>query len=276
MSIDITPLIDRPALTVSNTEKVLVVADIHLGIEWDLYKSGITIPSQTEKRLERLKGYAEQTDPDRIVLLGDVKHNVPRTSWQEKNEVPYFLDALTEHASVDILPGNHDSGIESLLHENNDIKVHSSKGAVIDGVGYFHGHTWPAFELLQTEYVVTAHNHPTVRFTDSLGHPTIEPSWIRSEFNFDELSRYQSLDYQSWNNPIVFVMPAFNELCGGIAFNESLHEDLLGPVFSTKTFELDDSEVYLLDGMYLGVLKNIRKSSMTRKRTSRKVKTKKR
>jgi hypothetical protein len=276
MSIDITPLIDHPALTVSNTEKALVVADIHLGIEWDLYKSGINIPSQTEKRLERIKGYVKQTNPDRIILLGDVKHNVPRTSWQEKNEIPYFLESLTEFAPVDILPGNHDSDIESLLPEKGGIKVHSSKGVIIDGVGYFHGHTWMDFELLKTEYIVTAHNHPTIRLTDSLGHPTIEPSWIRSRLNFNELSCYLNIDAESWNNPRVFVMPAFNELCGGIAFNESLHEDLLGPMFSTSVFELDDSEVYLLDGMYLGVLKNIRKSSMTRKRTSRKVKTKKR
>ncbi|MFP4654737.1 MAG: metallophosphoesterase [Methanohalobium sp.] len=275
MGIKITPIIDQPALIVSNTEKALVIADIHLGIEWDLYKSGISIPSQTEKHLEKIKEYFKQSSPDRIILPGDVKHNVPRTSWQEKNEVPYFLEALTELAHVDIIPGNHDSGIESLLPENRNIKVHSSRGAVLDNVGYFHGHTWPDRELLKAEYVITAHNHPTVRFTDSLGYPTTETSWIRSRFNFNEFSNYQDLDAEPWNNPRVFVMPAFNELCGGIAFNESSHEDLLGPVFSTKAFELDESEVYLLDGMYLGILKNIRKSSMTRKRSSRKIRNKK-
>jgi len=34
-------------------------------------------------------------------------------------------------------------------------------------------------------------------------------------------------------DPEVIIMPAFNELCGGIPFNESIREDLLGPVLLT-------------------------------------------
>ena len=45
MSPEIIPIIEEPALIVSNTETSLVVADIHLGIEWDLYRSGINLPS---------------------------------------------------------------------------------------------------------------------------------------------------------------------------------------------------------------------------------------
>ena len=39
-------------------------------------------------------------------------------------------------------------GIELLFNRQKDIMVHSARGAVLDGVGYFHGHTWPAPELL--------------------------------------------------------------------------------------------------------------------------------
>jgi len=61
-------------------------------------------------------------------------------------------------------------------------------------------------------------------------------------------------------------MPAFNELCGGVPFNESTQEELLGPVFSSGGIKLEASEVYLLDGTRLGLLRNIRKLKHTRVR----------
>ena len=39
---EITPIIEEPALIVRNTETSLVVADIHLGIEWDLYRKHVS------------------------------------------------------------------------------------------------------------------------------------------------------------------------------------------------------------------------------------------
>ena len=117
---------------------------------------------------------------------------------------------------------------------------------------------------------VTAHNHPAVRFTDDFGYSVVEPAWIRTKFNADILkSRFGNLDFENrctWADPELFVMPAFNELCGGVPFNESTQEDLLGPVFSSGGIELENAEVYLLDGTRLGLLKNIRKLQHTRVR----------
>lgn len=271
MSPEITPIIEEPALIVTNTETSLVVADIHLGIEWDLYKSGINLPSQMEVRLDRILGYIQANSPDRVILLGDVKHNVPQVSWQEKDEIPCFLEALAEHTHVDIFPGNHDGGIELLFNRQKDIRVHSVRGAVLDGIGYFHGHTWPAPELLAASHIIVAHNHPAIRFTDSFGYSIVEPAWVRTRFNTDVMKeRFGNLDFENpaqWADPELFVMPAFNELCGGVPFNESTQKDLLGPVFSSGGIELEASEMYLLDGTRLGILRNIRKLPHTRART---------
>ncbi len=268
---EIIPIIEEPALTATNTETSLVIADVHLGIEWDLYRSGINLPSRMKDRLDRILSYIQSVSPDRVVLLGDIKHNVPQVSWQEKDEIPRFLETLAEHAHVDILPGNHDGGIEFLFSGQKDIKVHSAKGAVLDGIGYFHGHTWPVPELLAASHVITAHNHPTVRFTDSLGYSTVEPAWIRTKFRAEVLKeRFGNLDFENknvWADPEVFIIPAFNELCGGVPFNESAKEDLLGPIFSSGGIELENAEVYLLDGTRLGQIRNIRKLEYTRVRS---------
>lgn len=268
---EIMPIIEEPALIVTNNETSLVVADIHLGIEWDLYRSGINLPSQMKGRLDRLLGYIQTNLPDRVILLGDVKHNVPQVSWQEKDEIPRFLETLAEHTHVDIFPGNHDGGIELLFNRQKDISVHSTRGEVLDGVGYFHGHTWPAPEILAASYVVTAHNHPTIRFTDLFGYSVVEPAWIKTKFNLEVLKvHFGNLDFENpahWADPELFIMPAFNELCGGVPFNESTQEELLSPAFSSGGIKLEASEVYLLDGTRLGLLKNIRKLQHTRVRS---------
>lgn len=258
----ISPLLNEPALVVENEFKTLVVADIHLGIEWELYQSGFSIPSQVEKRKRRIKDCIEKVKPERIVLLGDIKHNVPITSWQEKDEVPEFLKELASFASVDIVPGNHDGDIEQLVPEN--VTVHGMRGFVLDGVGYFHGHTWPHAELFSAAHVVMSHNHPAIRFTDALGHSVSEPVWIRTHFIEKAIRKhYGNIEY---SNPEVIIMPAFNELCGGVPFNESVHEELLGPVFANNAIELEKARAFLLDGTELGTIGRIKKLGITKVR----------
>ncbi len=269
MNIDIQPVFDESALVVNSDAKALVFADLHLGIEWDLYRSGFSIPSRTQSIIQRMLLCIEKESPDKIILLGDVKHNVPQVSWQERDEIPYFLSSLCEYASVDILPGNHDGGIEFLLPGGKDITVHKSRGAVIDGVGYFHGHTWPDPSLLKAKNIITAHNHPTIRLTDSLGYATVEKSWIRTNLDLKVIQRHFktldiTIDNGNWMNPLLIIVPAFNELCGGVAFNESLYDNLLGPLFSSKAVNIDNAEAYLLNGTNLGKLKNIRKMEESR------------
>jgi putative SbcD/Mre11-related phosphoesterase len=257
-----TPILNEPALVVENSIRVLVIADVHLGIEWELYHRGFSIPSQVEKRKKRMIDHINLVKPDRIVLLGDIKHNVPRTSWQEKKEVPDFLKTLAAYAPVDIVPGNHDGDIEELISEN--VSIHGTRGFMLDGVGYFHGHTWPDMELLSTEQVVMSHNHPTVRLKDTLGHAVSEKVWIKTRFIQKAIKRY--FGDIIWTDPEVIIMPAFNELCGGIPFNESIHEDLLGPVFANHAIELEKASVFLLDGTNLGMIGNIKKLGITGRR----------
>lgn len=256
----ISPLLNEPALVVENTIRTLVIADIHLGIEWELYRSGINIPSQVKKRTVRIREYIKKVAPERIVLLGDIKHNVPRTSWQEKQEVPAFLEELAGFAPVDIVPGNHDGDIEGLIPEN--VTVHGMRGFVLDSVGYFHGHTWPDDALFYASHVIMSHNHPTIRLVDTLGHGVSEPVWIRTRFIEKAIMKhYRDV---KWSDPEVVIMPAFNELCGGIPFNESIHEELLGPVFTNHVIDLDKARTFLLDGTDLGTIEGIKKLGITK------------
>ncbi|MBP2029659.1 metallophosphoesterase superfamily enzyme [Methanohalophilus levihalophilus] len=268
------PIPDEPALIVEGESKALVIADIHIGIEWDLYSSGFLVPSRLEERMKRIEEYIQQTQPDRIILLGDIKHNVPQISWQERDEIPYFLGKLAGHAPVDLFPGNHDGNMELLLPDEGDVTLHPSRGDVIEDVGYFHGHTWPSPVVASAPLIITAHNHPTVRLTDSLGYAATEQAWLRTHLLTDVIAEHYSKVGISMENsptkPEVIVVPAFNEICGGVPFNEAGMDELLGPAFSSGAIDVDNAQVYLLDGMQLGKVKDIRKLDVTKKRPPRK------
>jgi putative SbcD/Mre11-related phosphoesterase len=251
------PLLNEPALRVGRT---LVLADLHLGIEHELALGGISIPSQIDRRIDRALRYLATTKAQRVVLLGDVKHTISKTSALERHDVPRFLRALAELAPVDILPGNHDGGIEYWLPRDSRfrIAIHPSKGCSIDGAGLVHGHTWPSTELLNCDYVMVGHNHPIVRVADPLGHVSSKPVWIRTSF-VESVFRERYPEIEAFSNPRVIIMPAFNELVGGIAFNEASYETLLGPLFSNRAIELENAQAYLLDGTYLGTVEQLRK-----------------
>jgi hypothetical protein len=274
------PIPDEPALMVEAESKALVIADIHIGIEWDLYNSGFLVPSHLKERLKRIEGYIRQTRPDRIILLGDIKHNVPRISWQEHDEIPCFLDRLAKHAPVDIFPGNHDGNIELLLPDEGFVNLHPARGDVIEGIGYFHGHTWPSPAVASASLIITAHNHPTVRLTDSLGYAATEQAWLRTTLLSEVIAEHykkRGIEIEKPDTPPeVIVVPAFNEICGGVPFNEAGKDDLLGPAFSSGAIDVENAEVYLLDGMHLGKVKDIKKLNVTQKRPPRKRRNKQR
>ena len=53
----------EPALLLTN--RVLVITDLHLGIEYEIYKSGITVPSQIEKLEERIDNLIKSASPQK-------------------------------------------------------------------------------------------------------------------------------------------------------------------------------------------------------------------
>jgi putative SbcD/Mre11-related phosphoesterase len=241
-----TPVFGLPLLLIENKLRVLVASDVHLGLEHELWLCGISIPSQTDRLLERLINCLNEIEPDRLVLLGDTKHNVPRTSWQEKKEVPHFLRSLSRIVQVDIVPGNHDGGLADLAPIGTSVMT--SSGYVLDGAGYFHGHTWPDPILFRSEMLVTGHIHPAIRLFDPLGHFQNKPVWAKVSLVPDAIEDQYK---QKLPNPEMIIVPAFNDLCGGFPLNEP-DQDERGPILTMA--DMNKAGIFLLDGTNLGSL----------------------
>ena len=84
-----------PALLVEQEQRVLVVADLHMGIESGLERCGVHITSRSDARAKRVISCIEETRPDLLLLLGDLKHNVPVTT-RSRRELPRILQSFRE------------------------------------------------------------------------------------------------------------------------------------------------------------------------------------
>ena len=247
MAFQASPIPDRPVLELIGGERVLCVGDLHIGLEADMRFRGVIVPSQTHRMEKELKDLAERVD--RLVIIGDVKHQVPGSTKQEHIEVPRFFNGLLNHyPRIDLVKGNHDTDIERMLPSR--VTVHDQGGFVLDDVGFVHGHAWPSEEVMNTRLLVMGHNHPAVIFEDGLHHNQVERCWVRCRFK-SAGDRYSRVPEEA------IIIPAFNRSLGGGPVNLE-GPRMLGPLLSNELVDLENGQVYLMDGLLLGSVSSLR------------------
>ena len=274
----ITPLIPHPAALVKTRKTTtLVIADLHIGWEIALSQKGIHVPTQTPKLLQKLKNLIFTHKPEKLLILGDVKHTIATAQTGEWHDIPNFFDQLKkETKEICVIRGNHDGNLEPLLPEN--IKILPATGSTVGEVGLFHGHRWPSPALLKCKTLVMAHVHPIVAFRDPAGFRITRQVWVKMECNGTRLTETllqknrikieksveETLRKHYKIKPEtsqLFIIPSFNEFLGGRPLNKrkpSGTARIVGPVLRSKAVNMENAEIYLLDGTFLGTLNQLR------------------
>jgi metallophosphoesterase superfamily enzyme len=126
------------------------------------------------------------------------------------------------------------------------------------------------------------HLHPVVVFRDPAGFRLTRQVWMRANCNTEALAKTllekhglkvkgtvedtMRKNYQfKPRAEELFIMPSFNDFLGGRPINETRprkeigSEALIGPVLRSEAVDVDNSELFLLDGTYLGKLNQLRK-----------------
>ncbi|MEO0282053.1 MAG: metallophosphoesterase [candidate division WOR-3 bacterium] len=246
-------LINEPVLFIEKL-KAIVIADLHIGIEHELAKNGIKIPNQMPLMLKKIKSALRKTKSKNLIVLGDIKHQVPGINFFEQKEIPSFFEQLKKMCQIKICIGNHDTFIKDLIP--NEIEVYDSKGFAMENYGFFHGHAWPDKNLMSCDYLITSHIHPTLLFTDKLGHRIIEPVWIKSYLKNDKIKEKYKIEVKGKIEMI--VLPAFNKLLSGSNINAlNLKYDFIEPLMA-DIMDMKKTELYLLDGTFIGRLSDIK------------------
>jgi len=237
---DIQPVYGMPAL---RADEYLIIGDLHIGVESHLRSKGFHLVSHTNDLFDSIIDVAGTT-ASKLIVLGDVKDSVPGSSKQEYKEIPIFFERLLEmFDTVDVVRGNHDTNLEEFLPGH--VRIRPASGMKANNVGFVHGHTWPSKEVMSSETLIMAHDHPTVMFRDGVGRQATEPCWVKGRFNSSPSEKYDVLPKE------FIIMPAFNKMLGGSPIN-IFDEPLLGPIMGGDLLDLDNSMIYLLDGLCLG------------------------
>jgi len=268
------------ALIREGKTKTLLIADPHIGWEMALQEKGIHVPSQTPKILNKLTAIITKYKPQRLVILGDVKYTVISSELGEWHDIPDFFNQLQGYVDdIAIVRGNHDANLEPLLPKN--IQLLPATGEVIGDIGVFHGHKWPSPGLLGCKTLVMGHLHPVVVFRDPAGFKITRQVWMKANCDSEALAKILLQKHNVKIKDIVaetlkahynvklkakeiFIMPSFNDFLGGRPVNETRprkengSEALIGPVLRSEAVDVDESELYLLDGTYLGTLNQLR------------------
>jgi putative SbcD/Mre11-related phosphoesterase len=277
---NIQPVTPYPAIILQEkSDRALVVSDLHLGWERLLSQRGVHVPSQTPKIKNMLLKLINETKPTHLILLGDVKDAITKVSMEEWKDIPEFFEDIQEKVSeIQVVLGNHDGNLEPLLPEA--VKIVPSSGVSFGDVGLFHGHAWPAPELLECRSLVTGHVHPTVAIRDPMGLRITRQVFVKAPCNSELLAK-SLLNYLGTkvgedvsgvlneqhkielNVERLFILPSFNQFLGGRPINERRRakkkaDAYIGPILRSGCVKIDDAEVYLLDGTFLGTVKQLK------------------
>ncbi len=184
----------------------LILSDLHIGNpkspDWR------TIYNSIEYLLS-------QEGLSKVILLGDVKDSI--VGW---SGVSPFLKKLGNNFEVYVCKGNHDGNIEQF---SEYIQIIPSSGAIIDGLGCFHGHALPDPAVIgESQFIAMGHMHPIYR-ENSFRSPAFVSGTINNDKPF-------------------LIFPSFTLSSGTMDFNSI-------PLLRTAPFTY---RIYLLNGLEVG------------------------
>ncbi|ELZ43947.1 metallophosphoesterase [Halorubrum coriense DSM 10284] len=243
------PVVGEPAAVADlGTERALLVADVHAGIEVGLrYERGVELDSRADARHERLCGLVAETDADRLVVLGDLAHRIAAPDGDEREELETLIRAVTDRVPMTLVEGNHDAGVAEAFADDLDV-IDAAGGSIGGGVAVCHGHTWPDPAIVEADVICTGHEHPQVRLEDAVGGSRVERAWLRGALDPAAFTESGERPDRAGDPPELVVFPAFNERSGGTWVNVD-GQSFLAPYLPAA---LPAADAYLLDGTRLG------------------------
>lgn len=209
---------------------VLAVADLHIGYEEALAEQGIYLPPlQVGEIRDVLGGMVEASGAERLVIVGDVKHEFGDITRQEWRETIDLLRFLVEDVGVrvEVVRGNHDNYLVGVL-KRLGIPFHDPY--LRDGRWmFFHGHKPLPVEGFGegVERIVMGHEHPAILLRDELGARLKLKAFLVGEY----MGRR------------VYVLPAVSPLMPGTEVN--VERDLMSPLL--READVSSFRVYAVD-----------------------------
>jgi putative SbcD/Mre11-related phosphoesterase len=193
----------------------IVASDFHLGYEGAMVKNGMFVPKVNLKRIiENLDKAISKTGADRLIIVGDIKHDFSNIESDEFNELYDLMNFLKRRkVSAVLIKGNHDNFVER-YREPFKLLVHGQEAAIGDYL-FFHGEELPKVPKKKPRMLIMGQEHPAISINRSVGK--------REKLRCFLYGRYEKLP--------ILVLPAMGYFSTGTDVNHEPKDQLLSPVF---------------------------------------------
>jgi DNA ligase-associated metallophosphoesterase len=173
-------------------ERVLAVADLHLGYAWAHRLSGQLMPiTPTTDTLQRLQELQRDYEPAEIVLLGDIVHRAMTLGELEK-EIRELFESLSPRSHLTFLAGNHDRQLQQVLKQWL-LPIELLPSREVGNHLLVHGDS--TVDAQKNKCVIMGHEHPAISIGDGVTTSQKCPCFLVSDS--------------------VIVMPAFSRWAAG-------------------------------------------------------------
>jgi uncharacterized protein len=203
------PLYPHPILLIetSGFKNFLAISDVHVGFEDKIRRSGILFDTRKniDESIKLLTNIHLETGIENLIILGDLKSSIRVITRTEWDNVPYFLESLSELFNIYLIPGNHDGNIKQLLPEN--INLMRSQGMEIDNILFTHGHILPRIGM-NVKKIVVGHLHPIIQKEGSILHGN--KIWVK--INLIKKNLLENNYKQNTRTIELIIMPHFNNI----------------------------------------------------------------
>ena len=224
-----------------DTERYVILADIHIGFEEHALSKGIFLggaPTAVELAND-VVSIVQEYDAGTVILLGDIKSTTSQISNNEWRAIPSFLEAVSRAADIIIVPGNHDGNISRLAPPQ--ITLTASAGLIIGNTLLTHGHTMPPDTFSHIDTIIMGHVHPIFFSTDSILNGQLV--WVHLRTQKEKIFPSRTGDLN------ITILPAFNRY---LALGRSGHRrKSISPIIS-RIKQPSSARVVTLDGAILG------------------------
>jgi len=137
------------------SQKILLVADVHLGKINHFRKAGIPVPVKaSDRNWENLIELVQLKNPERMICIGDLFHSHYNYDWELVGEFTKLFSQL----SFELVTGNHDILSEHQYTRNN-VRIHPERLAI----GSFVLSHFPAEKITREVYTLSGHLHPGIQ-----------------------------------------------------------------------------------------------------------------
>lgn len=180
-------------------EHFLCISDLHIGYS---PSSIIRVDSRRIAFLlsKKIEALYEKTRSNNLIILGDIKHTIGRTTLNEQLSLSLFFSKISPYfKKIYLLLGNHDAGFRNVLLTNIEVV---KKRLLLNNFYLMHGHSLPILDIKKANTIVMGHIHPLYFKENSpLNGQRI---WVIIKLYLKQI--YPSLK-KSYN---LIIMPTFN------------------------------------------------------------------